>query len=280
MFTATCSRVEDFLPVIDAFYRKVGFAPSREIVLFRGQSVDKPLMPKYARTVQAMLQEGLMKSDEILAVEQERFLEFKRRAGWMIEKAPSTEWDWLGLAQHHGLETRLLDWTENPLVALYFAFDDSRFGAQGSGVLWILRVPKSEIVLPSNTTSPFSVESTKIFRPTIVSHRMTAQAGWFSAHKFVRSKQGFLPLERNKTYKESLARLEIRLSAGEVLNYLTRVGISPVSLFPDLDGLCRHLNHNAKFSISDWEFITMPRAMGEPEPESPWQRISNKPVIH
>jgi len=271
MLTSTCTEAKEFLPLIEDFYRRVRYAPSREILLFRGQNVDKPLMPKYARTVKTMLELDLMKADEILKVEQERFIEFKRRAGWMIDKAPQTEWDWLGLAQHHGLETRLLDWTENPLVALYFAFENCRSNPRHDSVVWMLKVPKSEIVVPTNKINPFSVNKTKVFRPTIVSHRMTAQAGWFSVHKFVQDKQKFVPLDKNKAYKESLARLALRLEPVTVITHLARIGINSVSLFPDLDGLCKHLNESTAFSISDWEFIPGPRRIGEPEPESRWE---------
>lgn len=271
MLSATCRRIEDFLPLINSFYRKIQYSPSREIVLFRGQDVDKPLIPKYARTVEYLLSERLIKADEILSVEKERFLEFKRYAGWMIEKAPHNEWDWLALAQHHGLETRLLDWTENPLVALYFAFERGGQDRPNESVMWILRIPKSEIVEPTIETTPFSVERTKVFRPTIVSNRMTAQAGWFTSHKFVSTRQKFVPLEKNKTYKEKVAKVDMRLDAMETVAFLARVGVSRLTLFPDLDGLCTHLNQQAGFSVQDWEFIPMPRAIGDAELEPQWK---------
>jgi hypothetical protein len=271
MLTASCRRLEDFLPLIDAFYHKIRYSPSKEIVLFRGQNVDKPLLPKYARTVKEYLREDFMKTDEILSVEKERFLEFKRRASWLVDKRPRNDWDWLGLAQHHGLETRLLDWTENPLVALYFAYEGASLDQSYRSVIWMFKVPKAEIVVPSGKTSPFSSERTKVFRPTIVSHRMTAQLGWFTAHKFVTNKSTFIPLDKNRTYKQSLAKMELSLSTGKVINFLARIGIAPASLFPELDGLCKYLNHQTHFSISDWEFIPMPRRIGEPEPGSPWK---------
>lgn len=49
------------------------------------------------------------------------FSEWKRRGAISVADMPNDEWECLALAQHHGLATRLLDWTRNPLVALFFA---------------------------------------------------------------------------------------------------------------------------------------------------------------
>ena len=55
-------------------YRTASYRPSKEFVLFRGQNVDRPLVPKIARTMAALMEEDLITSDELLAFEQERFL--------------------------------------------------------------------------------------------------------------------------------------------------------------------------------------------------------------
>jgi hypothetical protein len=57
----------------------------------------------------------------------------------LIVNRPADEWEWLFLMQHHGLPTRLLDWSESVLVSLYFAVTDDE-GKHGNddGCIWAL----------------------------------------------------------------------------------------------------------------------------------------------
>jgi hypothetical protein len=62
---------------------------------------------------------------------------FKQNAFRFLEAVPVDEWAWLFLMQHHGVPTRLLDWTESPLVGLWFAVSNPKRDDH-DGCLWVL----------------------------------------------------------------------------------------------------------------------------------------------
>ncbi len=75
---------------------------------------------------------------------------------------PTSGWDWLALAQHHGLPTRLLDWTYSPYVALHFATDDLAAYDQ-DGVVWALNYVKAAEFLPPTLRDALHQEGSNVF---------------------------------------------------------------------------------------------------------------------
>ena len=62
---------------------------------------------------------------------------FKQSASLLIDTTPKDDFDWMFLMQHYGVPTRLLDWSESPLTALYFAVSD--INNETDSALWMLK---------------------------------------------------------------------------------------------------------------------------------------------
>jgi hypothetical protein len=148
----------------------------------------------------------------------------------------------MAIAQHHGVPTRLLDWTGNPLFALWFAvYKDLSSERKNTefGTFWVLDVqPEHLIPIDERDQDVWNLKRTRVFRPSHINQRIVAQDGWFTVHWYIESKDKFVPLELQSNFKEYLHKALIPQKAFNGLRgELARLGIRNHVLFPDLSTL-------------------------------------------
>lgn len=237
MESHTEKTVSSFLSLVDQTKSAEFSRGNKADFLFRGQSTDEPLVPRIAR----LKPNGpdMEKLENLMLADYDRqslpFREFN-----IIDK-----WDLLALAQHHGLPTRLLDWTYSALAALWFCVKRSpkkdKEGTLQDGVIWLLKTSPDDFIEFPTTETPFSNKKTRIFRPRVIARRILAQSGLFTCHKRMADGR-FIPLNTNKTYKKRLIKVNIPASSfGDIRQQLEACGVHRLTLFPDLDGLAGYL---------------------------------------
>lgn len=222
-----------------------------KIRLYRGQSENWPLKSKLLRIV-----EKKNKIKEFYKIEKNIFNEFKKTSSpWNANIAKFNDWQTLSIGQHYGLPTRLLDWTKNPNIALWFALHERKENLNDR-VVWGL-VVENENLADFKKDDLFSDRFIKVFEPTgIDDPRIISQESWLSVQSillFERNGDG-LPVFNEIGIMNELEEFEsylIRIFIPEefrtsILTELDNQGINYCSLFPGLDGLCKKL---------EWEII-------------------------
>jgi hypothetical protein len=172
--------------------------------------------------------------------------EFKRTNPLLIEQhRPMDDWDFLTLGQHFGLPTRLLDWSNNALTALWFATADTYVKIEepnaSYAVVWILMAEAKDFNLNIAEVAPFDVKETKIFRPRIIKQRINNQSGVFSIHS-TEEMQAMRFMNEIDSFDQKLIKVKIPPEfVREIRTDLDTLGVNAFSIFPELEGLCNYL---------------------------------------
>jgi hypothetical protein len=237
--------------------------------VFRGVSDAEGhlLVPSVGRYLRSFEERGMGRT-ELLEAERKSLAIFTLECTGHVPR-PDNRWNTLALAQHHGLPTRLLDWTLNPLVALYFAVEPE--GERDAAVYGLYS--NSWVDPPWRArVDPLKVTEVRVFPPDPVTPRIRVQQGHLTIQTEPTRDLGADQL----TGSDRLTKIVIAAEARDELRItLNRYGFNSRALFPDLDGL-GHWLKRTHFGLGRWGAPPEPeQRMAASSPTRPAQGLPN-----
>jgi hypothetical protein len=204
--------------------------------LYRGQADNWPLLPKLFR-----LERGQSGFTGLQFMIMDMFYE---RSLYLLPSSPIGQYDSLSLAQHHGLPTRLLDWSSNPLMALFFSVDSSH---RPRPVVWIFDGTQKQLDDGKQWNlhnTGFDPSPVVIINPTPHSRRVVAQAGWHTVHALVLNRREVgkpQPMTETEDTAHLVGVLIEPTKAQEIKKELREMGIHAATVYGDLTSVCREI---------------------------------------
>jgi hypothetical protein len=227
---------------IISYLEKLEHHPSAQ--MFRGHgSSEWALIPSIARLNPKEL--SVRHYDGWRGIEKHLLMEFKKYALRHIDREPTSQIEWMIHAQHHGVPTRLLDWSTNPLKALYFAIENTEHDDK-NGKVYVF-TPRSWSPSPDLVDVECN-KRIKSFHPVVINDRILAQEGCFTLFPQKNNHKSFEPIEEGFAPQEDVIGMFVIIIPKEakalLRNQLRKLGVTDMTMFPDLDGIAKKIRRD------------------------------------
>lgn len=265
-FKENIKTVGEFIDSVNTIFNEWGIKNNIGHVIFRGQPFDLPLMPSVYRK----------KYNEKYIYETFNSL-YKNYTNEKFE----SKCELFSFMQHYGFPTRLLDWSENSLMSLYFSLESDK--SDLSPVVWVLNVEGLNSIINHKINGLLLTENNLVSaRFDMIGHqinetlieeffqnqaylkirnsletpiafypissgnpRIVTQKGVFTIHGTQKKPIEDVIKENNKS--SFLKKITInKNSINNIIEELYILGVTPRSIYPDFEGLSKEIKHKAE----------------------------------